>query len=218
MQADAMRRKSSSGAPKVSDDRAIAGADIQKMNAQITSGSFASTRKGRVTWRAKTQYKSICCEGLAEGVRLGSNLLLSWCDQRPTWECDWNPTRALKRQPNRARENWHFTRPPKQPSKWIVPAVEFRTLCSVRPSRHLRGSGEYRLLACGPLAFPETAEQSEPDVEPSASSIASCKLLRRTRADQKKGPGMGVPGLISSSGRRIALGSAFSHDPAFTSS
>jgi hypothetical protein len=33
---------------------------------------------------------------LAEGVRLGSNGLLSWCDRKPTWECDRDPNRAAK--------------------------------------------------------------------------------------------------------------------------
>jgi hypothetical protein len=37
-------------------------------------------------------------EVLAEGVRPGSNGLLIWCDRFSTWECDWDPNRALKRQ------------------------------------------------------------------------------------------------------------------------
>ena len=44
-------------------------------------------------------------ERLAEGVRLGSNGLLSWCDRSSTWECDWDPNRALKSQANSDRRN-----------------------------------------------------------------------------------------------------------------
>jgi len=42
-------------------------------------------------------------EGLAEGVRLGSNGLLIWSVRFSTWECDWDPNRALKRQTNSAQ-------------------------------------------------------------------------------------------------------------------
>ena len=47
---------------------------------------------------------------VAEGVRLGSNGLLSWCDRGSTWECDSDPNRALKKQPDSDQRKLAFTR------------------------------------------------------------------------------------------------------------
>jgi hypothetical protein len=45
---------------------------------------------------------------LAEGVRLGSNGLLSWCDRSSTWECDRDPNWALKRRWNSRQKSFAY--------------------------------------------------------------------------------------------------------------
>ena len=57
-----------------------------------------------------TRRRMLVADRLAEGVRLGSNGLLSWCDRRTTWECDWDPNRVLKDKQIRIGEIWNITR------------------------------------------------------------------------------------------------------------
>ena len=55
-----------------------------------------SVREARIYWwfqRGKIQRRTLVAVGLAEGEELGSNGLLSWSVQKPTWESDWDPTR-----------------------------------------------------------------------------------------------------------------------------
>ena len=47
-------------------------------------------------------------DGLAEGVRLGSNGLLIWSVRISTWECDRDPNRALKMQADFAQRNLEY--------------------------------------------------------------------------------------------------------------
>jgi hypothetical protein len=65
--------------------------------------------KARQYWPIRwgsIELENIFQDRLAEGVRLGSNGLLSWCDRSSTWECDRDPNRPLKRQRNSRQKSF----------------------------------------------------------------------------------------------------------------
>jgi len=62
-------------------------------------GNLSAPKNGR---------RTLASDGLAEGVRLGSNGLLIWCDSGSTCECDRNPNGALKRQVNSDQRNLEY--------------------------------------------------------------------------------------------------------------
>jgi len=72
-------------------------------------------REARGYWRfhrGKIQRRTLAAAGLAEGKELGSNGLLIWRVLFSTWECDWDPNRALKCTKVRFGKISHLTRKP----------------------------------------------------------------------------------------------------------